>query len=85
MSLPEVGVSGDLSILQGSQGEVHVFAEPEDDITVHRHDDTTGMVCDMWSFDILVQFNNVCHLFYLSVWSCALLTVKFEILIFHGW
>ncbi|XP_063961233.1 WD repeat-containing protein 90-like isoform X2 [Lytechinus pictus] len=43
MSLPEVGVSGELSVLQGSQGEVHVFAQPEDDITVHRHDDKTGM------------------------------------------
>lgn len=42
MSLPEIGVTGDLSILQGSQGEIHVFAEPEDDITVHRHDDKTG-------------------------------------------
>ncbi|XP_071478368.1 WD repeat-containing protein 90-like [Diadema antillarum] len=41
--LPAVGVNGDVSLLQGSQGEVHVFAQPEDDITIHRHDDTTGM------------------------------------------
>ncbi|KAJ8037449.1 WD repeat-containing protein 90 [Holothuria leucospilota] len=43
--LPEVGLDaeGDISILQGAQGEVHVFAHPEDDVTVHRHNKKTGM------------------------------------------
>lgn len=44
--LPEVGLdsAGDISILQGSQGDVHVFAHPEDDVTIHRRDKKTGMV-----------------------------------------
>nr|XP_006813552.1 PREDICTED: WD repeat-containing protein 90-like [Saccoglossus kowalevskii] len=43
--LPEVGVNGDASsVIAGSEGEVHVFAHPEDDVTLHRHDDQTGLV-----------------------------------------
>ena len=43
--LPEVGLEGmgDVSIVKGPQGEVHVFADPDDDVTIHRHD-STGMV-----------------------------------------
>ncbi|XP_072042911.1 WD repeat-containing protein 90-like [Amphiura filiformis] len=38
--LPEVGLqgsTGDVSIMKGTQGEVHVFANPDDDVTLHRH------------------------------------------------
>lgn len=55
MALPEVGVSGELSVLQGTQGEVHVFAQPEDDITVHRHDDKTGMVRPLKGLSMVVS------------------------------
>lgn len=58
MALPEVGVSGELSILQGTQGEVHVFAQPEDDITVHRHDDKTGMVRPLKRLALLQAVNS---------------------------
>ncbi|XP_071815143.1 WD repeat-containing protein 90-like isoform X2 [Apostichopus japonicus] len=43
--LPEVGLDsvGDISILQGSQGEVHVFADPDDNVTIHRRDKKSGV------------------------------------------
>ena len=43
--LPEVGLegTGDVSIMKGALGEVHVFADSNDDITLHRHDNA-GLV-----------------------------------------
>ncbi|XP_070579992.1 WD repeat-containing protein 90-like isoform X2 [Ptychodera flava] len=43
--LPEVNVIADgPTVVKGGEGEVHVFAHPEDDVTVHRHHNETGLV-----------------------------------------
>ena len=44
--LPQVGVdgNGNVSIEQTPDGEVHVYAHPEDKVIVHQEDKTTGRV-----------------------------------------
>ena len=41
--LPFVGVD-DVSIVQDSVGEVHVFAHPEEEVVVHQENPKTGRV-----------------------------------------
>ena len=42
--LPEVGVGGDLEVHQDSAGEVHVFAHPNKEVTIHQDDKGSGEV-----------------------------------------
>lgn len=50
--LPFVGVD-DVSIVQDSAGEVHVFAHPEEEVVIHQENPKTGEVGQDGHFDQL--------------------------------
>lgn len=50
--LPFVGLD-DVSIVQDSAGEVHVFAHPEEEVVIHQENPKTGEVGQDGHFDQL--------------------------------
>ena len=42
--LPEVQFDGNVSVEQTDDGEIHVYAHPNEEILVHRQDRKTGRV-----------------------------------------